>query len=238
MIRHAVRSSSTKQSSKTNQKISFTCIGHRNKHDEEPKRFPITQKYMASCVAAEAAGKKVIHPAKSMFKEALFESISNMVYMLCGKYTSTCDKNIDDLAQDCFLRIAKRISLFNPKLGSFTTWSWHVCRSQLNREYRRQLMSNSRFDSDIVVGDNTSVVAPASTLSLDITNVVRELISKYPTKKKIIFTMFGGNPDEGELMLPSHISIADVAKKTNMEYMTVYSFYYNKVRPLFQRRFN
>lgn len=235
-MRHVGCSTSVKNSSKK-PKSSFTCIGHQDNH-EEPKRFPITQQFMAKCVAAEAAGKTVSHPAQSVFKEALFESISKMVYMLCGKYTTTCNKELEDLAQDCFHLIAKKMSQFNPKMASFTTWTWHVCKSQLNREYRRQLITNSKFATDIQITENMVSTPASSTLSIDITNVVRELIKRYPSRKKLIFVMFGGNPDEGELMLPSHISISDVAKKAGMEYMTVYTFYYDKVRPLFMRRFN
>ena len=236
MVKHSVHSSSEQSSKVPNSK--FICIGHRNEHDGKVTKFPVTQEYLATCVAAEAAGKEVSHPAKSMFKEALFESISNMVYRLCGQYTSSCNSDIEDLAQDCFHRIAKRISKFNPKRGAFSTWSWFVCKSQLNREYRRQLMFRSKFIPSVVTDDNSMTVGPATTLSLDITEVVRELISKNPTKKEIIFAMFGGNPDEGELLLPSHISIADVARKLKVEYATVYNFYYSKVQPLFHRRFN
>lgn len=214
MIRHSVCSSSKNQS-------------------------PAVSQQSVDSMAAEAAGRIANHPDKSTLKEALVESVLNMVYMKCGEYTTSCNQDVEDLAQDCFLRILKSISKFNPRLGRFTTWCWYTCKSQLNSEYRRQLIVRSRFTSDYVINDNSMTVGPASTLSLDITEVVRELAVKYPTKKRIIYTMFGGNPDEDkELMLPSRIKCAEIAEKLDMEYMTVYTFYKNKVRPLFIERFS
>ena len=238
MISQSVCGSSKVQPSKVFKKTDYVHVCYSGRYKDIFEKYAITQEFMAECIKAEAEGKEIDHPAKSVFKEALFDSISSMVYMLCNKYVDNCDKDVDDLAQDCFLRIVKRISNFNSKLGSFTMWSWYVCRSQLNSEYRHQIMRRKRFNVNVPTSDNSVTVPPACTLGLDITDVVRELTVKYPTQKDIIFAMFGGNPDEGELRLPSRISIVDIAERLNVEYAIVANFYHSRVRPLFQRRFN
>ncbi len=42
----------------------------------------------------------------------------------------------EDLAQDIFLKLVSKISLFDPKLGSFSTWFWQLARNTLIDHYR------------------------------------------------------------------------------------------------------
>ncbi len=51
----------------------------------------------------------------------------------------------EDLTQDIFLKLVNKISLFNPKLGSFSTWFWQLVRNTLIDYYRSSENKNIKF---------------------------------------------------------------------------------------------
>ena len=240
MISQSVRVSSAENNPQEINEDDYARVDYYGRYQYIFKKYNITREFVEECVVAEALGKKVDHPARGVFKEAMFESISNMVHMLCNRYATSCEEEADDLAQECFIRIIKSISKFNPKMGSFTHWCWYACKSQLNAEWRSGHRANSTRDKIFLTNDECAMPAPASmdSLRLDITNVVKELVSKYPKKKKMIHAMFGGDPEEGAIVLPSKINMRDVANRAGTFPADVSHFYCNKVRPLFKLRFS
>ena len=202
---------------------------------ENHRRVPVTQQYIATCMAAEKNGVVINHPAKELFPNVLCESIVKMVTMICGKYSVTCKADVNDLVQDCFLRITKRIGTFQHQKSMFPTWCWKVCSSTMNSRYRSHLRHASRFvDGEHI--ENFSGRASSAILAKDITATIREIGEKYPDKKNILFGMFG-DPDKEEFCLPTKVKISQVARAVDVEYADAYSFYRNVVQETFKQRF-
>ena len=206
-------------------------------HDERSRRVPVTQQFIASCLAAESRGITVNHPAKHFFPNALHDSIAKMVGMICSKYAVTCHADENDLVQDCFLRITKRIGTFNAKKSKFSTWCWKVCSSTLNSRYRGHLRYTSRFADGENIEECSRATEDASVLVDDIADTIREIAAAHPAKKKILYAMLG-NPDKKDFCLPHKVKIASVVKDTGVKYGDAYLFYKNVVRKAFKERFS
>jgi RNA polymerase sigma factor (sigma-70 family) len=197
---------------------------------EDLKRVPVTQEFLAVSIARESNGEKVSHPAKKFFVDALFDSIHDMVYKLAAKYKVTCHEEVDDLAQDCFCRIVEGISSFNPETAKFTTWSWWVCKSVLNRKYRkntRRIQLSQRpyegFDAADVSHNNT-------VFSIDFVEALRDLRVAYPNKVGLIHEIFG-DPDKSGFVPGVAAGMTVAAEKAGMKYASAYYFYSKVAKP-------
>lgn len=201
---------------------------------ENPRRKAVTQQYVAECLALEKNGYVVCHPAKDVFKNVLHDSIINLVRMICNKYASSNQIDVDDLIQDCFLRIGKRIGTFNSKRGGFTTWCTWVCSSMMNSRYRNRARYNNRFVADENI-ENHGKSNDVPILTNDIAETIRVIAKKFPKKRRILYGMFG-NPDKSNFCLPAKIRLSKVAREIDVKYSVVYTFY-KKVQMMFKERF-
>ena len=202
---------------------------------EQRRRIPVTQQFVATCLAAEKKGAVVNHPAKSFFSNVLYESVVKMVTMICGKYSVSCQAEVDDLVQDCFLRITKRIGTFNYRKSMFSTWCWKVCSSTMNSRYRSHIRYASRFAEGENI-ENFSQPKDAAILSKDIVATIREIAKQHPDKKQILVGMFG-DPDGEDFCLPTRVRLSQAARDTGMKYSEAYTFYRKIVRKTFKERF-
>jgi RNA polymerase sigma factor (sigma-70 family) len=201
----------------------------------EHRRIPVTQQFIAGCLAAEKKGMVIAHPAKEHFTNVLYDSVVKMVTLICNKYSISCQAEVDDLVQDCFLRITKRIGTYDCQKSMFSTWCWQVCSSTMNSRYRNHIRHASHFvDTENI--ENYGEPENAAILSQDIAATIREIAEKYPTKKHILFGMFG-NPDSEEFCLPTKVKLSKVARDIGVKYSEAYTFYRKVVKEAFKERF-
>lgn len=215
----------------TSEELTDTEQGAEPGIEDDVERVPVTKEYMAVVVA----GKHTTgHESEECFVDALYDSVAGLIYSNAKKYSYTCRDEIADLVQDCAYRIFLKIKQFSPKKGAFTTWCWRVCRSVLDRNYRKDQKLRERFAEydrfEEMIGDSGPQV-----MDSDISEVVSRLFERYPEKRKILVRMFGDPRDA--LYVPDRICITHVARDLGMEYNHVYSFFHRVVRPFFKERF-
>jgi len=206
-----------------------------SKHTKPPtevnlKRVPVTQEFLAVAIAAKNSGTEVMHPAHDCFTEALFESIHDMVYKLANKYQVTCHEEVDDLAQDCFCRIVKVIPKYDPKLAKFSTWSWKVCQSVLNRKYRRNMKRMQDTVRPYEGFEAKSEVCDDTVFTIDFADALRDLKEAYPERVRLIHEIFG-NPDKSNFVAGAAAGMKVAAEKAGVEYTKAYYFYSKVVKP-------
>jgi len=201
------------------------------------KRVPITKEFMATVVAAERRGDAPSSPEHEDFQTALYESVVRMVGMLAEKYSVTCIDETDDLMQDCFTRIWKKLDSYDPEKGRFSTWVYCVCKSVLNRKYRR-----SQRRRGIVISAGESIPTPRyekhyeRLLANEFADAVRELAAVFPEKRELVFEIFG-NPDTEGYLPPRLIRIVESAKAVGVRSGEAKAFYSKVVRPFMRKRF-
>jgi len=213
----------------------------------------MTQEQMAVAVALDMTGKKILSPNDRIdVNTALYSSIRKMVYQLALKFSTTCQDDVDDLAQDCMYRVLKQLCKFDPKKGRFTTWTWRVCQNVLSKKYRVGLRTkNLIVDEGHILndeGESTLENRPSlpisgvqhrecnSILAHEMMDSVRSLAVQYPKHKELILQMFG-DPDQGEFMFASSVCVSDAAKAAGVEYSQARTFYSKVVRPFFRQQF-
>lgn len=229
-------------------RVNIVLSGTTNHKEVRIKRFPINQNFIASCLAAEKKGIVVDHPAKELFPNILCNSIVKMVTLICNKYVVSNRVELNDLVQDCFLRIMKRIETYDYRRSVFTTWCWRVCMSTMNSRYRKNMLYSSRFlpieDIDDFSGtDNKSIQdnvtnddGCSSILGKDIVITIKEMMEKHPEKKKLIIGIFG-NPNDEKFCFPDKIKMSKIARDTGVNYREAQLFYKNVIQKTFKEKF-
>lgn len=185
-------------------------------------------------------GESFNHPLASEACGMLCGAIHNMVYKLALGYASSCREDVDDLAQDCMKRITERIGDFNPEMAKFTTWSWRVCISVLNRVYRKESSRNKHLvlvDVSDIRGKYEPRVEPNSLPMLreDMGEAVRELAGRHPKRRRFIEEVFDGTTREGFVSMKT--TITNAAEKAGISNSVACSFFEGVIRPFFQKRF-
>ena len=94
---------------------------------------------------------------------------------------------------------------------------------------------NSRFTDDENI-ENFGKSSDIATLTKDIADTIRAIAIQHPTKKHILFGMFG-NPDESSFCLPSKVKISKVARDIGVKYIEAYTFYKQTIQQTFKERF-
>ena len=193
--------------------------------DPEIHKMPVSKEYMA-CVL----GGKIIEdsPIVGYFSDAIYDSISGMLFKLARKYSVTNGfDDVNDLVNSCVERIFKMMHHYNPKKATFNTWAWIVASSVLNRRhvknkrYRERFTVTDEFDANICSRNTEAEVND------DIRLVVGKLFNIYPEHEDILFELFY---HEGEIHIPDKISLRSVAAATDRKYGEVYYFVCKKVR--------
>ena len=199
----------------------------------EVERVPVTQEYMVEVLVAEGP-----HPQKELFERALYDSIIRMVIGIANGYAVNSIDTSDDLVQECMKRIMTNLHKYESHKAKFSTWSYRVCRSVLDRKYLHSSRHKSTF-----VGMKEGWDAPSSErvtselVRSEITEVVRELFHENPKNHHILSAIFG-NPDSEGFILPDSVDISDAAKKAGVDYGQAHAFYSRKVRPFFRKKFS
>jgi len=221
--------------------------------EKEVKDSTLTHEQIATAVSLDMKGEKLMSPTeRNKMNQLLCESIRKMVFGLATKYSITCIDDTEDLAQDCMFRILSQLWRYDSSKAKFTTWSWWVCCSVLNKKYRtgqkqKSFVADSRSYTD---EEGRSVLENLpekplegvqrneckGILANEIVDTVRSLVAQYPKNKALLLEMFG-DPDSSDFVMPSYISVSASAKAVGMEYNRARMFYIGVVRPFFVEKF-
>jgi len=98
----------------------------------------LTQDEVAYVLAQDVNGEiEVGDLYREQLYSKLYDSIYKMVFSIAGKYVTNSNDDIEDLANDCMLKIVRCLGSFDLNKGKLTTWCWRVCTSVLNKKYRK-----------------------------------------------------------------------------------------------------
>ena len=208
--------------------------------DEPKTKCPVTQEYLATFIGQN---RPCVTLAHTFFPEALHASVTNLIFKLAAKYHVTCSKSeVEDLAQDCWLRIIKKLHTYKADKAKFTTWVYHVCGSVLNKKYQKARKvarwiaeAPEGVHEDRISRDDATTVAANS----DFRDTIEEMKEMYPTKSAMIEALFW-DPDgdgEGSRVLNHKFVYRRAAQQCGSTAASVSKFFKECVRPFFSERF-
>jgi hypothetical protein len=201
---------------------------------KEIKRTPVSQEDLAVLL-----GSKV--PLSTWTEEcclnALYESVFRLVRQQASRYAVTCPHtDVDDMVNNCWYRIIKKLHLFKPHKGKFTTWCSHVARSVLDKNYQKGRRWAART-AEMPEGLDESRVADEDTRSLalcfDVRAAIAQLRVAHGDYGDIIDAMF----IDADGDFNPNIVFRDVADRSGRSPAKVSHFYHNVVKPFFIERF-
>ena len=96
-----------------------------------------TQKIISGCKSEERSAQ-----------EALFTAFAPYVFTICRRYAA-CDEDAKENMQDCFLRIFKKINLFDSNKGSLKNWITRLCINESLNKIKSQPKTISMVNMDL-----------------------------------------------------------------------------------------
>jgi len=201
----------------------------------EDCRYPVSKEDMAVFLGS---GLPCVTLAQCQYCDVLHDSVMLLVFNIARKYKTFHGVGIEDLSQDCWYRILRKLHLYDPTRSSFTTWCSKVCFSVLNKGYERNKLRSHRFVSFPDGLDESRISENPShsfMLGHDIRQTVTELMSMYPSYKHVLIEMFGDI--ENGMPMPSRINIRSISKRSGSPKGLVSRFYRDVVQPYFIKRF-
>ena len=211
-------------------------------------RFPV--KDSKQPIGLENIGKKLegispeVAEAQQSYLDNLYEQYSKLVYGRVQKYLAgSFGADIDDLHQDCWARIITKLHTFNPERGKFSTWSWRVCQSVLNKGYRRRRKLYHRYpsleeglDENRIEDKIEDKSVSNELLRRDMKQALSELMQSNPEVQDILFEMVGGLHTGASL--PDRINYREIARKTGTNDARVSKVFKTILQPFFKERFS
>jgi hypothetical protein len=202
------------------------------------KRIPVTMEYLATVVGRGIREDEDPNwtKARTYYEEALYEGVAAMVHMFAVRYSEKCPSDIEDLEQECFKRIFRKLGQFDAKRAKFSTWTYHVCSSVLNGQYRK----NKKHMGKLVPIDSVGELPVSCADGLgraDMIAAIAELYDANPQWKKFLRALFGGDPSDKRFDLVPKIGVMKACRRAGVPYAKVHPFYINVVRPFFRERF-
>lgn len=208
-------------------------------------RIPVTQEYLADVLAAQARGEKVNHPALEQFPNALYENMNRLVHKIAHKYKGTIQEQEDELAQNCFYHLWKRLGKFDSTRGKFTTFAWWACSNHMKSCYGVRKLEKEHFvsvhedsenqeGSEITCEFNRYTHASDSMLRYEIADTIRELITMYPLKKELTISILGNPTDFENRKFKDEIKLNQIVGFSRKEKE---KFYHKTIVPFFKTRF-
>jgi RNA polymerase sigma factor (sigma-70 family) len=207
------------------------------KEAEPPQKIPVTKEEMAFHIGQ---CRENMLPCHLFFMDVLYESTYKLVLKQAVRYSHTCHKGeVEDLAQQCWMRIFNKLHLYNPAKSKFSTWLVTVSNSVLIKIYHKGQKQASKFvdieeegglDENRVSGDNSI----SGALRDDFESAINDLKNEYPEKVNIIEGLFrdeSGNYRE-------KVVYNRAAKFAGCSATKVSEFYREVVRPFFYNRFS
>jgi len=205
--------------------------------DEPEEKHPVTKEQIAVHIGGE---RPCVAGAQAYYPEALYYSVRNLVFKLAAKYQVTCPRSeVEDMAQDCWVRIVTKLHTYNPK-WRFTTWVYKVCSSVLNKSYQKSrrhavhlVEMPDGLDEERVLdeADGGAVVRDFRD-SIDLRGIIRELKHLHPDKAEMVDAIFMHEPG----VLNSDVVYRRAATRCGSTASKVSRFVREEVRPFFTER--
>jgi len=166
-------------------------------------------------------------------ENALVLSLYRLVYSVCLGFKNHLgckyhDNDLDDLVQDCWVKVWNAIPSYNPDYA-VSTWVHSIarncCINRFNYEKKRRHIVLA-FDENIFSRYETK----DDTVKLSVDSVIALLYKIFPNQSDILSEIFG---DIGSCNfdIPKKISCVKISKKLNLPYMKVYRFLWDKLYP-------
>lgn len=221
-----------------------------------PKRVSsseMSQEQLAVAIAKDVSGAKKLRGRKAQeIYDSFHKSIARLVYKIAWRYALTCHEAPDDLAQDCFYQIMRKIGQFKPRKSKLTTWTQIVCSNMLNRKYRQAQRlhgvivnvhpnpntdpEDEDFYENLPAHPGRQSKDCPGVLAHEMAEAIRHLAEKHPKQRRLLFEMVG-NPYKRDFTMPTRVMVSEAARSVGMEYGRAYAFYCRIVRPYFKQRF-
>ena len=213
-------------------KSSSLASGRRSKLQEVKfKRVPLRKNDLASYVSMQARGEYLEHPMSDMFCDILHEMVVKMVYSVCHKYSRVRhSRTVDDLAQNCWLKIMRYIPRFERKKSSFSTYCYRICSSAC-KDACRLIQRKPIYFSPTAGETEPNFSEPQQPALFDIKLATLTAIKKFRRYKKVTIALLG-DPRESDYQCPADIDLNHAAKMSGRAYRIVKLFYTRKLRPL------
>jgi RNA polymerase sigma factor (sigma-70 family) len=201
-------------------------------------RVPVTQTYLAQAVGhpekCDRPNCNCSIPREHHFEEALYTSMAALVHMFAEKYKVSCRDDVEDLEQECFKRFFKALPQFDPKKGALSTWTWRICTSVLNSNYRKSKRHMSRqVDIEDESLENVGATVEPRSGQSDMVEALRALFNQHGDRSALLEALFG-DPYDDEFEIPRDVCVSQAAREAGTPYDDAYGFYTRVVRPFFR----
>jgi RNA polymerase sigma factor (sigma-70 family) len=198
------------------------------------QRYPATQEGLAMQLGQNGSNMTVA--MRNMCLEALYEGVCNLVYKEAVRFAPSCPHlDVEDMVQDCWHRIIKKLHLYKADREKFTTWVVKVAYSVLSKIYRRGKRYSDRY-SEMEEGNHDRCGEDKATERVwkrDFQEAIQLLKKEYPEKAHITQALFYDN--DGDLR--PKIVFKLTADECNISAQKVSDFYHQFVKSFFYKIF-
>jgi len=209
------------------------------------KRIPVSQEFIADSLASQMKGESISHPALEYFSNALYDDMNKLVHKYAHKYKNSIVESEEELAQNCFLHLFKRIGKFDSTRGRFTTFASWVCINHLKGLYEKAKKGREHFvrgydESENQEGSsemceyNKHIHVSDSILRQEIADTVQELIVKYPDKAELTIGILGQPTEIAQRRFNDEVKLSRLKNYTKKEKEYFFS---HSIVPYFKSRF-
>ena len=115
----------------------------------------------------------------------LYDLLAPVVYGVCQRY-STNKYHADDLFQEAFIRVFKKLYLFDQNKGTLEAWASRVTLNVVLAQYRdKHLKESEAIDDELNLHSKETSVVENMTFQ-----EMLDLVNTLPDKQKIVFNLF------------------------------------------------
>jgi RNA polymerase sigma factor (sigma-70 family) len=201
---------------------------------EVVKKYPMTQDLLAEYLGKY--GDKMANKMRNTCLETLYKRVCNLVYKEAVRYAPTCPHlEVEDMVQDCWHRIIKKLHLYNSERAKFTTWLVKVAQSVLSKIYHRGKRFSDRHTelSDCDYERCGKEDSRSGAWRSDFKEAVELLEKKYPDKAHITRALFYDSGGD----IKNRVVFRSTATQCGISAQKVSDFYHQFVKQFFYQTF-
>lgn len=108
-----------------------------------------------------------------------------------SRFCGTCGGEREDILQGVFLRVYRRIHLYDPRLP-FSAWIYRICRNEaISRHRGRRLAESSELPEDVSISlwGTMAALPDAPLCGSEIAGQIREIVEAMPEKLREPFVL-------------------------------------------------
>jgi RNA polymerase sigma factor (sigma-70 family) len=203
-------------------------------HPEFVKKFPAIQEALAMKLGQD--GDLMSLAMRNLCLEALYQGVCNLVYKQAVRYSPTCPHlDVEDMVQECWHRIIRKLHLYKQEKAKFTTWVVKVAISVLSKLYHKGRKLADRY-TEITEGEHDRCGDEKATERVwqrDFKEAIKLLQAENPDKAHIVHSLFYDK--EGDLR--NKIVFKITGEECGISAQKVSDFYHQVVKLFFYRTF-